>query len=182
MFLPPDIDRRGNSGRIGFSGGTLFASSDAVALDTVVSELTGHVAESDPVLSAAADAGLGIGRKEGIRVRYLTGKPKLASNLPIVASSTGRRFYGVAMGLMSSALTARLEIDRSRCTACGVCVNNCHIKGLAENSNHREPIWRESVCVHCWTCVENCPQGALDIRWGLLSGGAFSLWRKICDG
>jgi len=181
MFVPRDIDKRRNGCRMGPPGGAVLASSDAVALDTVVSELTGYAPESDPVLSAATDAGLGIGRKEGIRVRYLTGEPEPIKDRAAVVPPTRHRLYGLAMGVISSALTARIEVNRSRCSACGVCVNNCYINGLTGNSDRREPIWRESSCVHCWTCVENCPQSALEIRWGVLSGGALRLWRKICD-
>ena len=168
--------------RPGSEWGVLMASCDAVALDTVASDLSGHDFESDPVLSAAAEAGLGIGHPEGIRVRLVSGQARMPkAGRPAGDSSMRRRLSEAALGLASTALTARLRVDRARCSACGVCVNNCHINGLAEAGDSPGPIWRESLCVHCWTCVENCPEGALEIRYGLFSGGARRLWRKICD-
>ncbi len=181
MYLPPESEISGRAAPIGLHGGALFVSCDAVALDTVVSELTGYEPESAPVLSAAAEAGLGIGRKESIRLRYPAGEPAPAQDRWAAVAPARRKLHRLAMGLVSSALTARIKVHRSHCSACGMCVNNCHINGLAEINGSPEPIWRESKCVHCWTCVENCPESALEIRWGLFSGGALSLWRKFCD-
>ena len=181
MYIPPQFADNSRFAPIRPCSGILLASPDAVAMDTVACELTGYEPESDPVLWAASEAGLGMGRREGIRMRYPAGELEPVRDRLTASPPPRQRFQRLAMGVVSAALTARLKVDKSCCSYCGVCVNNCHINGLAESSGRREPIWRESKCVHCWTCVENCPESALEIHWGLFSSAALRLWRKICD-
>jgi ferredoxin len=46
------------------------------------------------------------------------------------------------------------------CNECGVCTNACRFSGIVNGKTNRQ-------CIRCISCVQNCPQNALEIRLSL---------------
>ncbi len=58
-----------------------------------------------------------------------------------------------------------LEIDREKCTGCGLCVGDCSPKVLLLEDGHPActPRW-SAWCIGCQHCLAVCPRGALSIQ------------------
>lgn len=64
---------------------------------------------------------------------------------------------GTAMGLLHEHNIYHIEIDPDRCTACGICEENCKagcIKTVSRYVNN-------SRCVRCFNCLAKCPEDAI---------------------
>jgi adenylylsulfate reductase subunit B len=61
------------------------------------------------------------------------------------------------------------EIDYSRCSGCGTCVNVCAedvffgTKGFGLKGE-KPTITYPDVCYHCYLCVKECPTQAISLR------------------
>jgi ferredoxin len=71
---------------------------------------------------------------------------------------------GSLLGLFSRFSLFRLQIDRSRCTACGICTNKCK----AECIDFKKYKIDFSRCIACYNCIGDCPEGGInyDLRLG----------------
>ncbi|MEO0292766.1 MAG: 4Fe-4S dicluster domain-containing protein [candidate division WOR-3 bacterium] len=78
------------------------------------------------------------------------------------------RFYcnsicplGTFLSLVSFRSLCRIEIDKLRCTSCGICEFNC--KGSCINS--KEKIIDDFSCIRCFNCLSICPFSAIRFRF-----------------
>lgn len=56
-------------------------------------------------------------------------------------------------------------IDKTRCNACGICVNVCPQDVFFESRKKEVPvITYPEECWHCNACVMDCPQEAVELR------------------
>lgn len=75
----------------------------------------------------------------------------------------GRRFctdicpLGVAMGWLSNYSVYHLEIDRDRCTSCGLCEDICRSECVKMVSRYID----DTRCVRCFDCIGKCPEQAI---------------------
>lgn len=148
--------------------GLVFASTDAVAMDAVITEALGARARDVPVLATA----IGRGRPEAayhraeiagedlgsVRVRGFEFPPQIrlnfASYLPYFIDRRLRK-----------ALTSRPHVDHSSCTLCNVCVEVCPATVMTRSDRIRIDY---DACIRCYCCQEMCPQGAIESRQGWL--------------
>lgn len=58
----------------------------------------------------------------------------------------------------------RFHIDKSSCTSCGICRINCiSNRDLLAEMKLNAYLWE--TCVHCGSCLDNCPSGAIKQQW-----------------
>lgn len=75
----------------------------------------------------------------------------------------GRRFctdfcpLGTAMGYLSAYSLYHLEIDRDRCTSCGLCEEICRSQCIKTVSRYID----DTRCVRCFDCINKCPAEAI---------------------
>jgi len=62
----------------------------------------------------------------------------------------------------------KLQIDRDKCTVCGLCATQCPDDNLTELADYIKIIDQEN-CLHCLRCMHHCPQNA--IIFGKLTKG-----------
>ena len=136
---------------------SLFAASDAVALDAALAVRTAHRLESVHTLAAAAGRGLiDLGRPFELAgdpliaaTGFVPARRDLADRIPHVAWRVGRRI-----------LTARPRVViPDACIQCGECERIC-AAGACDVGDL--PRFSDDTCVRCYACVEVCPERAID--------------------
>ncbi|MCR4963817.1 MAG: 4Fe-4S binding protein [Firmicutes bacterium] len=67
---------------------------------------------------------------------------------------------GAFYGLFNRISLLQMQVDKSRCVACGQCAAACKMDvDVTRHANHSE-------CIRCGMCVRACPQKAICYTWG----------------
>ncbi len=61
---------------------------------------------------------------------------------------------------------ATLELDATRCTGCGMCLDVCP-HAVFRQTNGTAEIADRDACMECGACALNCPAGAIEVRPGV---------------
>lgn len=154
----------------------LAASTDPVALDSVLTRAMGYRSAQVRHLAEAGARGLGATDWEAIRIE--DGQQALdfgSLHLPVP-----RWYFRVPtfmLGPMRRAARTRPRLDASVCTGCGRCVEACPREAISPGNLPRFDL---ENCIGCLCCSEVCPQGAVGVQrnflaqlvdWGLSSFG-----------
>ena len=144
--------------------GLLFASADAIAMDTVAATLLGARLRDIPIHRAASLRG--IKETEAKNVDIVGAMPEKVKDFrfpPIMDTNfTARLPYFIDRPLRR-ALTSRPHITHSSCTLCNVCVETCPAE-IMERSDRITIDYDR--CIRCWCCQEMCPHGAISSKEG----------------
>ena len=81
---------------------------------------------------------------------------------------------GALLGLLSRFALFRIARDESACTRCGMC--RAHCEGACDPDGKL----RQSECLVCLNCIEDCPHGALSFRLLPRESGARP-WPEVRD-
>lgn len=135
----------------------MAASTDAVALDSVLSRAMGFRTGEVLHLEQAENRGLGMHQPESFRVES---RPETL-NFGKLSLPKGMRLLDVPSWL-SAPLRGQIkltpQIDPSKCTGCGTCVDACPADVITKAQPAQFNLTR---CIGCMCCVEVCPQSAL---------------------
>ena len=144
----------------------VLASTDAVALDTVMRRMVGFRADEVPYLRLAGQMGIGKTALEAIEIEG-DSSPVQGFNRPVVLpESTYSYLSGVGGGRTSRAFFAdrvflRPVIAAEKCPpGCAACADACPSGALEAG---RPPVLTSSRCMLCSACMEACPHGALQL-------------------
>jgi uncharacterized protein (DUF362 family)/Pyruvate/2-oxoacid:ferredoxin oxidoreductase delta subunit len=152
---------RGMDGQNGPSGGRvlrlgrILASSNAVALDSVMALMAGVEPDAVPTNRIAAARGLGPARASEIQIdgdferipRFRLPSPWLAGTITGIAGAT---FYRLVQ--------RRPVYDKELCTRCRRCADNCPVQAINMTPY---PTIDRNKCITCYCCVEACPDRAM---------------------
>ncbi|MBI1910490.1 MAG: DUF362 domain-containing protein [Deltaproteobacteria bacterium] len=148
--------------------GIILGSSDAIALDAVITELLGSKPHDLPILKAAAEWGIKSAKASNVTV---AGEPienvRVAGFKfpPLSSANFAARFPYFIDKRLRKALTSRPHINTRDCTLCSVCVNVCPAEVMKKRG---KIIINYDKCIRCYCCQEMCPQGAITPREGWL--------------
>ena len=78
------------------------------------------------------------------------------------------------MGLQYLRDVVTLELDRDKCTLCGMCTNVC-VHGVLAVDDNGIHILERDACMECGACAMNCPAEAVTVRAGV--GCAWAIFR-----
>jgi uncharacterized protein (DUF362 family)/ferredoxin len=144
----------------------VLASTDAVALDSVMGRMVGFRVDEVPYLRLAGELGLGQTDLAAIEVEG-DDSPIDGFNRPVVMpESTYSYLSGVGGGRTSRAFFAdrvclRPVITEEKCPpGCTACVDACPSGALMAGI---PPILTSSQCMLCSACMEACAYGALQL-------------------
>lgn len=147
--------------------GLLLASDSGTALDYMASYIIGMDPLSIPTIRKAAERRIGphslgditISGERPDDVRGIDFKPPDSHRmlfLPQILFSTARRIA-----------SPRPRFNRSLCTQCGLCSQNCPPKAIVLRRGNLPKI-DYSHCIRCYCCQELCPSGAVEVYEPLL--------------
>lgn len=153
----------GNTRDLGF----IFASQDAVALDSIAAGLLGFEDEEIATTEIAYQRGLGEKHKEKILIKgeSLNDYKKLDFVLP-----SNRILNYIPTGLiqlLGKLLWVRPAPLDNKCTRCGACIKNCPTQAMIPNEGFPEIDYDK--CINCFCCDEICPYDAIDQKMSWLA-------------
>jgi ferredoxin len=136
-----------------------MASTDPVAMDTVMAEMMGFDPESLDLLKAASRLGAGVFDSTQIELLGDEHKaPDMAFKLPGTAQAA-RRMPRWIVPLAIGILKSQPEINRAKCRKCNMCKDSCPVHAIDAGIN----IDRKK-CITCMCCHELCPFNAIDLK------------------
>ncbi|MBI5235153.1 MAG: DUF362 domain-containing protein [Deltaproteobacteria bacterium] len=141
--------------------GLLFASPDAVAMDTAITLALGARPKDVPILEAARRRGIEQVKDDGFDV---CGVPLHEARVkgfkfpPLVSVNFGASLPYFIDKRLRRALTSRPRVDHKKCTLCGVCVDVCPPSIMDKSTKLSIDYDR---CIRCYCCGEICPRGAI---------------------
>jgi uncharacterized protein (DUF362 family)/Pyruvate/2-oxoacid:ferredoxin oxidoreductase delta subunit len=163
------VDDPAGGGLSGFVGGAY----DGVALDTVLASIMGFEPDNIATVMFASDAGLGIGRLEGIKV---SGDSVRAEELTLTATgSRGLADYlpSFFLNIAAPFVSVTASVEGSNCDRCGLCAEVCPTNAVQLEEGKRLPNFRKPLCINCWCCHANCPSQAIRLTPSFLAGTFF---------
>jgi uncharacterized protein (DUF362 family)/NAD-dependent dihydropyrimidine dehydrogenase PreA subunit len=140
--------------------GLILASSNAVALDSVMAMMMGCDPGRLHFLQKAKEAGLGDYDLSTIQV---IGELKRLPDFKLPPLGGQAIFRNETMQAMIHQRTLlRPQADPELCTGCGICVEQCPVSALAMNDDL--PQVDAGTCITCFCCQEICPEKAMTLR------------------
>lgn len=148
--------------------GIIAASSDAVALDGVISRMAGLEPDGLPTTKAAIE--LGVGETDADKIETIGDAAEIIFENFIFPETTQPRFAlrlpSFVKRHMENAFTSRPAVKHEHCKLCNICVTHCppQIMEIADKLRINY-----DGCIRCYCCHELCPEGAIDIKkgWGM---------------
>ncbi|MEE9591313.1 MAG: DUF362 domain-containing protein [Thermodesulfobacteriota bacterium] len=150
--------------------GLIFASSDCIALDTIITMTLGANPEELPVLKVAAEDGIGetnpcriaiVGEKiEECRIGDFRFPEK------VVSTNFSAIFPPFIERRLRKAVASRPRIEHKRCTLCDICIDTCPPGIMTKES---KIMIEMDSCISCFCCQEMCPHGAITSKRGWLA-------------
>ena len=148
--------------------GLVLASSNAVAMDTVIAGFLGVRTPDLPILKEAQRRGLSGSEPGSVTVlgESIDSVRVRGFRLPPVSDTNfASRFPYFIDKRLRKALTARPHIKNSDCTLCSVCVEVCPAEVMTKTDRISIDYDR---CIRCYCCQEMCHEGAIEPRSGWL--------------
>jgi uncharacterized protein (DUF362 family)/Pyruvate/2-oxoacid:ferredoxin oxidoreductase delta subunit len=147
------------------AAGKILASTDALALDSVMARMMGVSPEGLFIQKEAAARGLGNLAEEAIKI-IGTLTPIKDFKMPVTYQRelmTDGDIQGLRELYPADMMNTRIGIkplrDPEKCILCGECAANCPAGALKV-----EPEFIiDDTCIACFCCVELCTQGALGV-------------------
>ena len=140
--------------------GLILASSNAVALDSVMAMMMGCDPGRLHFLRKAKEAGLGDYDLSTIEV---IGELKRLPDFKLPPLGGQAIFRNETMQTMIHNRTLlRPQADPELCTGCGICVEQCPVSALTMNDDL--PQVDADTCITCFCCQEICPEKAMTLR------------------
>ncbi len=140
--------------------GLILASSNAVALDSIMAMMMGCDPGRLHFLRKAKEAGLGDYDLSTIEV---IGELKRLPDFKLPPLGGQAIFRNETMQAMIHNRTLlRPQADPELCTGCGICVEQCPVSALTMNDDL--PQVDADTCITCFCCQEICPEKAMTLR------------------
>lgn len=143
----------------------ILASDDPIALDATAARIVGLDPLHVPVLSIAAERGLGTVNEDEIEIVGVPIAEVRDAGFKIEHRPIHPFFQKRTASVLSHIAVPKPYIDHKKCIACGVCVTVCPTKpkSLSRSRADEVPVYDYSRCIRCYCCQELCPESAVHI-------------------
>jgi uncharacterized protein (DUF362 family)/Pyruvate/2-oxoacid:ferredoxin oxidoreductase delta subunit len=145
--------------------GCLAASTDPVALDTIISQAMGFEPGEVLHLSLAGTRRLGVSDPDKIRVVARAGVLDFGL-LTLPASHWYMRIPAWLSAPIKGTIKLQPVVNAVTCTGCGKCAKSCPGQAITVAKPSRVNLKK---CVGCMCCAEVCPEGAVTPHRGRMA-------------
>jgi len=145
--------------------GCLAASTDPVALDTIISRAMGFLPGAVLHLVLAGARNLGVSNHEKIRVVARSGVLDFGP-LTLPASHWYMRVPSWMTVPIRGAIKLQPVVNDVTCTGCGKCAKSCPGQAITVGKPSQVNLKK---CVGCMCCAEVCPEGAITPHRGRMA-------------
>lgn len=142
--------------------GLILASSDAVALDAVVSRIIGLEPLDLLTTREAAKRGLGEGDPDKIEVVGEAVDKVKVEDFKFPKVPIWHHAPPPLLRILAKLGGFKVEVDPSKCSGCGLCGESCPAGAIELKEGI--PVFNSKKCILCLCCREFCPQGAVYIK------------------
>lgn len=153
--------------------GYLLASSDAVSLDAVCSEMIGLPFARYALLREVTARGLGNGRIDNIEVVGVDPGSIRIKDFILPKTEFLYRFPSFIGKHLANVIYFRPMINEVLCKKCNICKHACPVDAITINKDTSKI--DTGLCVKCFCCHEVCPHDAIDIKKNYF---ARLIWQK----
>jgi Pyruvate/2-oxoacid:ferredoxin oxidoreductase delta subunit len=147
--------------------GFVAASTDAVALDTVLARVAGIDPMRVPTTSEAYRRGLGEARLDHMNFPCLRPEEVAPGDFKVPGNWKFALIPGFAGRVLSQLVWVRPVIDTEACTGCLDCYNVCAARAIDMRRN--KAAINHRLCTSCLCCHEACPVGAVEVGMSRLA-------------
>jgi uncharacterized protein (DUF362 family)/Pyruvate/2-oxoacid:ferredoxin oxidoreductase delta subunit len=143
----------------------LFASSDCVALDSVLAKIMGL--EPFDILTNKEAARRGLGQAHLDSIEILGERVAEAIGEPFILPSTSliKKIPRPVVELARKLIKYYPSVKRDNCIRCNACIDACSNKAIAMKK--RGIVFDYSKCIGCFCCQEACPASAIKVKRSL---------------
>lgn len=144
--------------------GLIAGSSDAVALDVIISEILG--VKREKLLTGVAARQMGVGETifENIDILGEKIEDVKVDNFKLPSISGLEMFPRFTYSFLRNALTTKPKINKEKCILCQSCRDKCPPGIISWDKDG--PSIDYPHCIYCFCCHEICPAGAVEIKPG----------------
>ena len=151
--------------------GAILTSTDAVAVDSIATRLTGLDAAEADTLTLGERRGLGFASPDRIEVlgasldefqvpRFAAYRSNLRMNLV---------HWSVRLPFIRDLVIAKPVLSTQKCTLCLECKEICPAGAISRpGGTGKVLLYDYSRCIRCFCCMEVCPEAAIELRRGPL--------------
>lgn len=147
--------------------GLIMASSDAVALDVVSSEVVGFASHKIPTTLEAARRNLGVADISNIDVLGEKLQDVKVKKFKLPKASAAYKLPEPLIKFILRHVRFYPAIDKKVCVKCGLCRNICPKKAITECGGVYNVYIKDCIC--CFCCYEVCPHKAISLGKSLLA-------------
>ncbi|MFH0790140.1 MAG: DUF362 domain-containing protein [Candidatus Omnitrophota bacterium] len=146
----------------------LLASSDCVALDSILAIIMGIKPVDVLTTKEAYQRGLGTADLNSISVvgeqlKQVIGRPFLLPS----ASKLKNKFLFPVITLIKRFIRYYPRVKDTDCIKCAACINACPNKIIS--MKNQRIVFDYSKCIACFCCQEVCPSAAIEVKRSILS-------------
>ncbi|MCM8800616.1 MAG: DUF362 domain-containing protein [Candidatus Omnitrophica bacterium] len=146
--------------------GLILASSDAVALDSILTMIMGLKPLDILTTRIASERGLGIADINSIQICGEDLKNVLERPFKLPATSLKTRIPKLIIKIVSKFIHFYPKINKNNCVLCRTCVQICPANAI--RIKDKRIIIDYSKCLSCFCCQESCPYSAIKVKKAFL--------------
>ena len=151
--------------------GAILTSADALAADSIATQLAGLDAAEVDTLTLGERRRLGVASLDRIEVRGASPDEFQVSGFTAYRSSLRMNLaqWPMRLPFVRDLFVEKPVLSIQKCTLCGQCQTICPSRAISRSGGTGKTLLYDyDKCIRCFCCMEVCPEAAIELRRGAL--------------